>query len=88
MTRVRFLYGLLRLTIRFSHGSLRFPRQTVYGTSRFLLDSFTTFHDLRGGRSPGDVSGLAFGMGRRILLRERGTQSGTLDGDFWDFRLR
>ena len=42
---------------------------------------------VRGGRSPGCFAGQALGMGRRLLLRERGTQHGTLDGDCRDFRL-
>ena len=31
----------------------------------------------RGGRSPGGIAGQAPGMGRRVLLRERGTRFGT-----------
>ena len=41
----------------------------------------------RGGPSLGGFTGQALGMGRRVLLRGRGTQPGTLDGDCWDFRI-
>jgi len=44
-----------------------------------------TWQDRPSARS-GD--GKALGMGRRVLLRERGTQPGTLDCDCRDFRLR
>ncbi len=44
-----------------------------------------TWQDRPSARS-GD--GKALGMGRRVLLRERRTQPGTLDCDCRDFRLR
>ena len=44
-----------------------------------------TWQDRSSARS-GD--GKALGMGRRVLLRERRTQPGTLDCDCRDFRLR
>jgi hypothetical protein len=44
-----------------------------------------TWQDRPSARS-GD--GKALGMGRRVLLRERRTQPGTLDGDCRDFWLR
>ena len=42
----------------------------------------------RGGPSLGGIAGQALGMGRRVLLWERGTQPGTLDGDLRHIRLR
>ena len=42
---------------------------------------------MRGGRSPGGIAGQAPGMGRRVLLRERGTQPGIVDCGFWDFKV-
>ena len=42
----------------------------------------------RGGPSLGGFSRQALGLGRRVPLRERGTQHGTVDGDCRDFWVR
>ena len=65
--------------------TLPFFRAHLLGAPRRLLGLAIK---QRGGRRPGGIAGQTLGMGRRILLWQRGTQPGTVDGDFWNIRVR
>jgi hypothetical protein len=69
------------------------PKKEAPQTRDFLIPA-TPPSGRHRGRGTGDDGGVVTGsvevlvLGRRLLLRKHRTQPGTLDGDFWNIRVR